>query len=360
MPNAAAPKALNLTDVAHFARIFIKYSAFFIAFLIIGRVLLNIATTVYLAINPPKPPGPTNGFGTLPPLVFPAPTTSITSYSLQTKSGGFPVLENQMRVYFMPLGKVTLFSLDQSKQIAASLGYVFAPEQFSSVDYRWKKTAPIPSTLEITIVNQTSTLTADWASNPNFLSRKTIPSAVNAQQDAKNILRTAGLLSPDIATGEARVTFLKAVGTEYAPAVSQSEADFVRVDVFRVPIMLRYPILRYDPTLGNVRIIFSGSQQKDEKIVGMNYFHNPVEYEGFETYRLTTPADAWAQLQAGRGHVALVDPGTTEAVVRNVSLAYYDSEASQNYLQPIYVFTGDNNFFAYVQAVAPITQSTTK
>lgn len=354
MPTASGPVVPNLTNIAYFARIFIKYGTFLLIFLIIGRIVLNISYTVYMVLNPPKPPGPTNGFGTLPPLVFPPSNSSITSYSLQTKDGGFPVVQNQMRVYFMPLNKATLFSLDQSKQTAASLGYIFAPEQFSSVNYRWKKTTPLPATLEIDIVNQSLKLALDWASDPNFLSQKSLPQSSNAQLDAKNILRNANLLAADMATAEARVTFLKAVGTEFAPAVSQSEADFLRVDVFRNPILQKFPILRSDPTLGNARIIFSGNPTTDEKIVEMQYMHYPIEYEGFETYRLITPAEAWAQLQAGKGYVALVDEGTVNAVVRGVYLAYYDSDSPQNYLQPIYVFTGDNNFYGYVSAVAPL------
>ena len=45
------------------------------------------------------------------------------------------------------------------------------------------------------------------------------------------------------------------------------------------------------------------------------------------------------------------NPGVKQAVVRNVSLAYYDSVIPQNYLQPIYVFEGDGNFIGYVSAI---------
>jgi hypothetical protein len=357
MATAVGPHAPTLTEIAAFARSFIKYGAIFLAFLIIGRVVLNISVSIYTALNPPKPPGPTNGFGTLPALVFPQSTATVTAYSLQTKSGSLPVLANVLPVYFMPLNKATLVSLDTSKQIAASLGYVFAPEQFSQTIYRWTKTTPLNSTLQIDIVNQSFTLKTDWASDPNFLVGETLPDPTDSQQNARNLLRTANLLDPDIATGEARVTFLKAAGSDYAPAVSQSEADFLRIDIFRLPINQNFPILRPDPTMGAARIIFSGKTDPDLKIVGMNYSHYPIEYDRFETYGLITPAQAWANLQAGQGYVAMVDAGTTNVVVRDVTLAYYDSDEPQNYLQPIYVFTGDNNFFGYVPAVAPLAQT---
>jgi hypothetical protein len=41
-------------------------------------------------------------------------------------------------------------------------------------------------------------------------------------------------------------------------------------------------------------------------------------------------------------------------VVRAMSLGYFeDWETEQEYYQPVYVFTGDDNFVGYVQAIDP-------
>jgi hypothetical protein len=42
-----------------------------------------------------------------------------------------------------------------------------------------------------------------------------------------------------------------------------------------------------------------------------------------------------------------------------LELGYFESFAPQEYYQPIYIFKGDNNFIAYVEAVAPPTQAPT-
>jgi hypothetical protein len=42
-----------------------------------------------------------------------------------------------------------------------------------------------------------------------------------------------------------------------------------------------------------------------------------------------------------------------QITIRNIFLAYFESEEPQNYLQPIFVFEGDKNFTAYVSAVDP-------
>ncbi len=347
----------NLSDVAYLARAAIKYGAFFIVFIMIGRIVLNMSVSLYKALNPPKPPGPTYGFGgTLPELTFPSSKYEVKSYTLQTKDGSLPNLGDQLPVYFMPVSKVNLFSLDRAKQIAATLGFVFPPEQVSTTVYRWKRTTPLPSVLEIDIVSEKFTMKTDWASDPNFLVNKTLPPQNSAINEIRNTLNSAGLLDRDIATGEARVSFLKASGSTYTSAVSFSEADFIQIDIFRFAIQNKYPVFRSDPSLGNARAIFSGSPVKEQRIVEMEFAHLPIEYDRFETYGLISTLDAWKALQAGKGYVAYLDTNISDVVIRNVALAYYDADDAQNYLQPIYVFTGDNNFFGYVPAVAPYSQ----
>jgi hypothetical protein len=60
---------------------------------------------------------------------------------------------------------------------------------------------------------------------------------------------------------------------------------------------------------------------------------------------------AWNLLQAGDAYI-VSGQNLTEAVIREVELAYYDSFALQKYLQPIYVFKGDQDFMAFVPAVS--------
>lgn len=357
MPIPTKSTGPNLSDIAFGARLFIKYGAFFLVFLIIGRVILNLTVSIYTTLNPPKPPGPTYGFGTLPPITFPSTGPQVTAFTLETKSGTFPPLTNQLPVFFMPQQTIGLLSLDSAKSLAATLGFVFPPEQTATTIYRWKRSSPLPATLDIDIVTKQFTMKVDWGSDPAFLSKKSLPQQLSAITNMRELLQNADLSSPDIATGEAKVTFLKASGISYAPAVSYSEADFIQVDIFRLPIKQRYPIYGAQPLKGNARFIYSGKSENGANIVEMSYNHAPVDYEGFETYPLIPVQQAWELLQSGKGYVAYIDTGFSTATVRNVILGYYDSDVPQKYLQPVYIFTGDHNFYAYVQAIATPTQS---
>jgi len=66
---------------------------------------------------------------------------------------------------------------------------------------------------------------------------------------------------------------------------------------------------------------------------------------------LRTIQQAWEELKAGKGYIAQIDNGVSEVTVRKVELAYFDSFEPQKYMQPVYVFSGDNNFVGYIQAV---------
>ena len=58
---------------------------------------------------------------------------------------------------------------------------------------------------------------------------------------------------------------------------------------------------------------------------------------------------AWEYLQTGKGYVA--KRTTPNVTIRKISLAYYESNEPQEFLQPVYVFEGDNGFVAYVPAI---------
>lgn len=343
----------TLSDIAYGSRLFIKYGAILLAFFMIGRILLNFGVSVYKALNPPKLPPPTLGFGTLPTLEFGPDLSSPKEYLLQTVTGGLPNLGEQVKVFFVPENKASLLAVDHAQKQAAALGFVFPYEQISQTILRWRKTNPLPATLEIDVVTGDATMKVDWASNPSFFVDSTLPSETTATVQAKSILKQADLLPADMATGAANISYLRAAGAEYLPAPSYSEADFIQVDLFRTPVDTRFRILGPQADKGNARIILSGSKQDDQKVVGVEYRHRDVEYDRFETYPLISTAQAWNMLQSGQGHIASVStPETAQVVVRNVVLGYFDPQPGQLYMQPIYIFIGDNGFMGYVPAAS--------
>jgi len=101
-----------------------------------------------------------------------------------------------------------------------------------------------------------------------------------------------------------------------------------------------------------ISAIISGAFTGNNSIVEIDYYYHEVDYLTFETYPLRGVKSAWKLVQAGEGFVAS-GQNLDRAVVRSVELAYFDDFEYQAFLQPIYVFKGDDGFIAYVSAVHP-------
>ena len=93
-------------------------------------------------------------------------------------------------------------------------------------------------------------------------------------------------------------------------------------------------------------------REDDKQFVSLEYNYFPVELETSAVYPLISVAEAWQRMQKGGGFVAKSTPGTESVVVRDVYLAYYDSDIPQQFLQPVYVFETEDEFLGFVPAVA--------
>lgn len=340
----------SLTEAADVSRIVIKWGFILLVALMVGRMVVGGLIAWYRAANPVIPP-PTVGFGIIPPLQFPENKYPGLTYTLETVTGTLPVFETQADVMHIPRERPNLLAMERSSKEAVSLGFNVSPEKASDVTYRWRLQAPIPSTLTMQIYDGRFLVETDWASNPNFLSERNLPAKAQAIKDAKDVVRrVASGSGEDLIDDAALLTYLKGNAGMFQPAISLSDADFVRVDLFRAPHKGLYPFVTPVPDHGIVRVVLSGNQRL-AKVVYVNYNYAALDMTRVETYPLKPVEQAWQELQDGRGYVAHIDKGVTQAVVRRVELGYYDSFEPQEYAQPVYIFSGDNDFVAYVQAV---------
>lgn len=341
----------NLTETAHYARKTIAFSAVGLVSIIVLRISWGIFFRWWIARNPPPPPPPTVAFGVLSAPVFPIPfKNTISSYRLETVSGTTPGFGTQAKVFFMPSFRANVLGAELATKMAGLMGFFQAPETTDEQIYVWSRTGALPGELKINLVTGFFSLNTAWHQDSE-LARGRAPSELEAVRYAKDFLSRLNLLPPDLDTGKTRVEYLKAGAGVLLPAVSQSEANFAKVHIFRADTNL-LPVVteRQDDALVQV-IVSSGSSAK--QIIGVEYKYSPIAIDKNATYPLRTTQTAWQQLQSGEGVITQVVGGTSEAVVRNVEMAYYDSSTPQEFFQPVYVFKGDNGFQAYVPAIDP-------
>lgn len=351
----APSSGLNLTQTTRIGRLVIKYGAIFLAVLIVGRIFLNSFIKFWRSINPPPPPPPTVGFGLLPAIRFPEQTSEErpANYELETPSGGLPDFGDRAKVFLMIQSTANLLADQKAREIAASYDFVFEPNIISSDIYRWRKSEPLNTQLEMNIFTNYFELSTDYLSRPELLARNDdLPDDYDAVQRVKQYLKRTDLLPADIATAAGEIVYLKALGGELAPAVSYSDADFIQVDLNRVPIDDKYRTYGPEGYKGTVHAIVAGFFGNRDSIVKLEYRYQPVDYQQVETYPLRDPRQAWKILQSGEGFVASGKDLET-ATIRQVELGYYESAQEQDYLQPIYVFIGDEEFLGYVPAIDP-------
>ncbi|HOX96220.1 MAG TPA: hypothetical protein PLI45_02470 [Candidatus Woesebacteria bacterium] len=351
----------TLTETSVAARKIIKWGI--IAFLGITVLwYLGTALVNYYKATHPTVTAPTMDFGVLPKIVFPE-SKNRPKMVLELPTGDIPTFVDTMYVYSEPIKKSSFSDAENAIGTAAALGFLFTPEIKTASSYIWSNQDQLSSRLEMNIVTKHFTLTRQWQNNPSLAVAASFGSDKSVITDAENYLNKVGLLASDI-VGVEKIGYLKDEGGKLGTALSLSDADFVQLDLFRKNIdeidpdsdskevKASYPFYRLDPNQGVVRMILSGSKNTSEKVIGMTYGYNAIDYTKSGIYPIKTGEKAWEELQNGGGYVYSGTSASGEIKVRRIFLGYFDASTPTGYAMPVYVFLGDQGFTAYISAVS--------
>jgi hypothetical protein len=204
-------------------------------------------------------------------------------------------------------------------QKPSPLGFLFAPTRLDEQVYEWAREGTLPGTLSVNLVTGHFRLTTLWHRDAQIATVRA-PSEAEAVKNAKRFLSSANLLDNDLDAGTTKVEYLSAGAGVYSPAVSQSEANFARVHLFRAGVE-NIPVVTPNPGEGLVQVVVSGSPRQ-KQIVAAVYRYSPVEYARFATYPLQPTKTAWEILSAGRGYIPKLIPAQGQTAVRQVKLGY--------------------------------------
>jgi hypothetical protein len=344
----------SLTETAYYTRRTINWSIIVIVGYIILRISWSILFNVYLAVFPPQAAPPNHAFGKLPAVKFPPPIASPSAqliFQLQTIEGSVPHASPSAFVYFMPKTGSNLLALSTAQNFAKRLGFGTTPVPLPDNKnvYRFDdQTSPLRH-LWYDIVSSNFAVQYSFGQDAALFLEHNLPTAQGAEQESKNLLQTYSLYPKDFVGGDISITYYKVGGDKLIPVSSQSQADAVRIDFFR-PNIASTKVISSQIGVGPISMVFSGSRNSKKRVLAFSYTYWPIDYQTTATYALKPSSQAWQELQSGNGYIARY-PKTAVATVRNVYLAYYDSLEPQTYLQPVFVFEGDDGFLGYVPAV---------
>ncbi|MBI3443421.1 hypothetical protein HY008_02025 [Candidatus Woesebacteria bacterium] len=349
--------AASLTTIAITIRKTIRYGLYLVILVTVVRLLYGIGIGFYRKIRPAPPPPPTLAFGKLPKLPFPeqgvlppgAQELPALEYKVETATGNLPKFDPQVKIYFMPTQSPNLFSANKAKETATRLGFTGGPVELTQTLFRFKHSSS-PSSMELNIVTGVFSISFDIASDRSITTFRppAPPAAIN---QVKAFLSFAGVFPPDFTEAPATHDFLILEGQKLVPAVSLSEAQIIKVNLYRKEYD-KLPSVTTVPDQANVWFLVSGSGDRGRSVFAGEFHYFPVDEEKNATYPLKTSQQALDELIQGGGFIArLGENQDGKITVRKIYLGYYDSGIQMDFYQPVVVFEGDRDFVAYVPAV---------
>ncbi|HPD45178.1 MAG TPA: hypothetical protein PK131_03300, partial [Candidatus Woesebacteria bacterium] len=191
-------------------------------------------------------------------------------------------------------------------------------------------------------------LTYPYNEGQMLMGNVNLPSKEELITKAKSFLAEAKKLPQDI--GENKVSYWKNEGSGLKQVVSQSEANMARIDFYRTNVYDNFKIVSTDVNRAPISVLLTGLSVSGKDIVEVDYKYVNIDRDSFATYPIKSTAEAYNDLKSGNYWPA-ADVTASTVTIRKINLAYFEPVALTNFMEPVYVFEGDN-FTAYVPAVA--------
>lgn len=338
----------TLTETANIARKVFKFGGIGILLFIILQWGISTGIRAYIKANPPYV-APTMRYGKIPKIVFPEKQFTAKKLNLELPNDAFPKMSDQAKVFVVYRPLSSLLALDEDTKTAKSLGFNDQGVEIKTGLYQWENKLS-QLVLTINVLDGSFEMKYPFENDQLVQNPLNMPTKSQAIQTAVSFLTAAGKMTPDLTEGEKKTSFWKLGFGGLKAATSESDANIIRVDMFRKETDDGIKILPDDPNKASVSILISGSEVESKKIALVNYRFAPIDRQSFSTYPIITPQQAWAQFQSGKYWPAVESAGS-ETTIRKIYLAYFEPATLTNYMQPIYVAEGDNNFVAYLPAL---------
>jgi len=343
----------SLTETAYYARRGINWLILGAIAYMILRIIWSIFVSILIVLFPPKAPPPTHAFGVLPQIKFPQQATPSAklAFKLETIEGTVPNASESATVYFMPKPSPNLLALTRPQQFAENLNFYQSPIQETKNLFRFNDTDYPLRTLRYDILTNNFTLQYAYGLDTALFNEGTLPTMERAKLEAINVLDSYGVFPADYSKDNLSVGFLKLVGNTLVDTPTVTQANAVRIDLHREDVG-GLPVYTPNPDEGAISVVFSSARTDKKRVLAVSYIYWPVDYQTAATYKLKPSSQAWQEIQSGAGYIGKYPTTGSLVVVRSIHLGYMDTVESQAYLQPVFVFEGDNGFIGFVPAVA--------
>lgn len=349
---------MTLSELSYTIRTYGKVAGIFFVVVIVFYVLIvlilsaaseNPSRSVANGLNPT--------FGSIQKVVFEQPLqTEKLSFVLDTIDGAYPSATTSASVYYVKLPDITLVYLKRVEQIAKNFGFDVEKTPYTRIDDAWVKYEDDVAVLNINTRTFHYYFSLKPANKLQELMSASSSADIATAQDTLTNRATSALSGQDsypenIATGKKNIVYLRYdyATLSWVPASDSEVPQAVRIDYFRQDMELPFVSPRFFSSQNYVILAPVGPEGET---VEMSYKNFITIDNGGSLYPLISPTDAWKRLE--EGNVTTVSLATEHALpikIRDFYLAYYDPESYQEYIQPVFVFLGSDNYVGYTPAV---------
>lgn len=341
---------MSLTELSYYLRKFLPLLIIFVLFFLIIYYSAKLYF-IYLEANRPKKIITPTVFGRIEaPIIKNSTSSANFSFVLDNIEGRPVTTTDSAKVYFIPKPATRFGYREKVYLMAKTLGF-----DVNSVNYNLQDNFVYfqeeGKNLKIDITNYNFTF--DSLPNPENLanSQANIPDEKNIIEKATDFLRKINRYPDELIKGTTNIIYVKynSVFETYTNVNSPKEANLVEVDFFRqypdeVPVVSpkffnsqNYVVLMFD--------------QNDYKVVKAQIAHFEKSDSQYDIYPVKSADLAWEEFLQGKGKVVAATIGKKNITIKDMYIAYYDSDEYQSFLQPVYVFLGEDNFVAYLPAI---------
>ena len=323
------------------------------------------------------------------------------AFTLETQTGRIARIPEVINIYRYDNPGQLLTVQDDAKDLADNLG--FRPEQMQRVGtttYRWAD--DFGRTLTVQARNFVFELKTDLTRSDVRPITGEIPTEDQARTSARDILNTQDLLTRDYLrhSPETMDITIQPDGT-FRQAQYKQEADLIRVDFFREASMITIPsnvtgaeeainvlerqghratteevrthqgrvalykfnapVVNKDIHKSNISVYVGRTDLRDRsrpttRIFGVDYKNWILEPEYCGTYKLINPAQILTYVQNQEASLMYLNEKDGDKVlqdgtknvrnftIKDINIVYYDAPHEQEFLQPIYLVSGEATF----------------
>ncbi|MCA9381906.1 hypothetical protein KC660_00680 [Candidatus Dojkabacteria bacterium] len=337
-------------------------------------------------------------FGDLPPIKISELNyvyKDNLNFELNTISGRLPVDEYPITyIYKFSEPVQSLTAKEDAGKLAKELGYFKVPQVTDARHYKWSSLLGT-RILQYDSLSKEVSIQTDLNKDPYLKQDHEVLANTDIYKEQfKSFLSgLPGTRFPaDYAEGNSTVEYLIFKNNKFERTIDASSlADFFEINLFRqVPISptvadttattatkttttqiggldisnglnlnskevkenLDYaPVFNDDPFKANIRAIIAGDRIVVSNIVEFNMNVHEINYEEVGAYKIITYEEAYNKLIKGDGNLVYISDfdsnkakKATKFSINNAKLGYFEGAQFQQFIQPIYIFSGIMTF----------------